>query len=170
MASEILLDRGDHRPLGINWVSKFLSRHSELQSRFSQPLDKDRAATHDSHLLLHWFQLVRSVIQEYDIQKEDTYNMDEKGSALGGTGKARVICFREDIQVYKTQDGNREWATLIECISGDSRLLPMFLILKGKRQMKAWFAFVEDEEAYIAVSDNGWTNNVIGLEWFEKYA
>ncbi len=170
MASEILVDKGDHRPLGKNWVSKFLGRHSELQSRFSQPLDKDRAATHDPYLLLHWFQLVESVIQKYDIQKEDTYNMDEKGSALGGTGKARVICSREDIQVYKTQDGNREWATLIECISADSRLLSMFLILKGKRQMKAWFDFVEDKEAYIAVSENGWTNNIIGLEWFEKYA
>ena len=39
----------------------------------------------------------------------------------------------------------------------------MFLILKGKRQMKAWFDFVEDKEAYIAVSENGWTYNIIGL-------
>ncbi len=104
------------------------------------------------------------MIQKYDIQKEDTYNMDEKGSALSGTGKARVICSREDIQVYKTQDGNREWATLIECISADSRLLSMFLILKDKRQMKVWFDFMEDKKAYIAVSENGWTNNIIGLE------
>ncbi len=81
--------------------------------------------------------------------------MNEKGSALGGTEKARVICSREDIQVYKTQNGNREWVTLIECISADSRLLSMFFILKSKREIKAWFNFVEDKEAYIAVSENG---------------
>ena len=35
MAIEILQAKGDHQPLGINWVAKFLSRHNELKTRFS---------------------------------------------------------------------------------------------------------------------------------------
>ena len=168
MVYEMLVEKGDHRPLGMHWIQKFLSRHEDLQSRFSQPLDKERAATHDVKKLLGWFALVESVIQKYDIQKEDTYNMDEKGNALGNAGKSRIICSKHDLSAYKAQDGSREWASLIECISADGRLLAMFLILKGKRQMKSWFEVLEDRDAWIAVSENGWTNNVLGLEWFIK--
>ena len=169
MAKELLIAKGDHKELGRNWINKFLDRHPELQSRFSQPLDKDRAATHDAEKLLRWFQLVQSVIQKYDIQEEDTYNMDEKGFALGDAGKMRVLCSKQNMQTYVTQDGSREWVTLIECISVDGRLLSMFLIFKGKVQMKSWFEILEEKEACIAVSENGWTNNVLGLGWFEKY-
>ncbi len=63
--------------------------------------------------------------------------MDEKGLTLGEAGKARVVCTKSHYQVYKTQDGNREWVTLIECISADERLLTPFIIFKGKRHMKA---------------------------------
>ena len=74
---------------------------------------------------------MESVIQKYDIQPEDTYNMDEKGFALGVAGRVKVICSQDDLQVYATQDGNREWVSLIECISADRKLLEMFIIFKS---------------------------------------
>ena len=169
MVYEMLEEKGDRRPLGINWIGKFLSRHDDLQSRFSQPLDKERAATHEVETLLGWFTLVETVIKKYNIQKEDTYNMDEKGQALGNAGKSRIICSKHDLSAYKAQDGSREWVSLIECISATGRLLSMFVIFKGKRHMKSWYDVVEDKDAWIAVSENGWTNNVLGLEWFVKY-
>lgn len=95
--------------------------------------------------------------------------MDEKGSALGTGGKTRVICSKHNLQAYQAQDGTREWVSLIECISDNGRLLALFIIFKGKRQMKVWYDVLEDKEACIALSDNGWTNNVLGLEWFTKY-
>ena len=170
IVGELLQDKHDSRPLGGAWISQFLDRHKDLQSRFSQPLDKERTATHDTEVLLRWFQLVESTIQKYEIQKEDTYNMDEKGIALGSAGKMRVLCSKLSIQVYKAQDGSREWISLIECISADGRLLPLFTIFKGKRQMKAWFDVLEDKGAWIALSETGWTNNFLGLEWFIRYA
>ncbi len=166
MACEILVAKNDYRKLGINWVYRYVGRHSELRSCFSQPLDKERAATHDPQILLRWFELVRSTIQKYDIRQEDTYNMDEKGLALGGADKARVICPKTSFQVYKSQDGNREWVSLIECISADGRLLAPFIIFKGKRHMKAWYDVLEDENAHIGLSENGWTSNTLGSEWF----
>ena len=169
MVCEMLKEKGDDVELGVNWIGRFLHRHEELSSRFSQPLDKERTATHDAERLLRWFQLVESVVQKYDIREEDTYNMDETGTSLGSAGSMRVICPRDSLQVYRAQDGSREWVSQIECISADGRLLPMFLIFKGKRQMKAWFNVLEDREAHIALSENGWTNNVLGLEWFSRY-
>ena len=169
MATEMLVEKKDFRPLGVNWISHFLRRHEDLQSRFSRPLDKERTAVHDTTTILQWFQLVESTIQKYDIQKEDTYNMDEKGIALGSAGKSRVMCSKHDLNAYKAQDGSREWVSLIECISTNGRLLPLFSIFKGKRQMKAWFDVLNEDGAHIALSENGWTNNVLGLEWFIRY-
>ena len=154
MASELLMNKGDYRELGPNWVSRFLSRHSKLRSRFSQPLDRDRAETHDPKKLMRWFQLVESTIQKYSIQQKDVYNMDEKGFAIGAAERSRVVCHKSNLQIYKTQDGNREWVSLIECISADERLLGLFIIFKGKRQMKAWYDVLKDEDSYIALSEN----------------
>ncbi len=95
--------------------------------------------------------------------------MDEKELALGGTNKARMVCLKSHYQIYKTQDGNREWVTLIECISADGRLLTPFIIFKGKRHIKAWYEVLEDD-AHIGLSETGWTNNTLGSEWFERYA
>lgn len=169
MACEMLQAKNDYRKLGLNWVYRYVGRYSDLRSCFSQPLDRERAATHDPKILIDWFELFKSVLQKYDIRQEDTYNMDEKGLALGGAGKARVVCPKTDFQAYKTQDGNREWVSLIECISADGRLLAPFIIFKGKRHMKAWYDVLE-EDAHIGLSENGWTNNTLGSEWFERYA
>lgn len=169
MTCEMLIEKGDYRKLGDSWIYSFLRRHKDLRSRWSQPLDKERNATHDPDKLMRYFELVESVIQKYDVQKADTYNMDEKGSALGDHGKEKIICFKHNLQAYQAQDGTREWVSLIECISADGRLLALFIIFKGKRQMKFWFTVLEDKEACIALSENGWTNNVLGLEWFTRY-
>ena len=102
MTSELLMNKGDYRELGPNWVSRFLSRYSKLRSRFSQPLDRDRAETHDSKKLMRWFQLVKSTIQKYSIQQKDVYNMDEKGFAIGAAERFRVVCYKSNLQIYKT--------------------------------------------------------------------
>ena len=65
-----------------------------------------------------------------------------------------------------TQCGNREWVSLIECISMDGRVLKPWIIFKGKVQQKAWYEVLK--EGHIAVSENGWTDNELGLAWIRK--
>jgi hypothetical protein len=65
--------------------------------------------------------------------------MDEKGVAMGVIGKTRVIVSKYEKNAHMTQYGNREWVSLIECISADGRLLSPWIIFKGKQQQKAWF-------------------------------
>jgi hypothetical protein len=61
-----------------------------------------------------------------------------------------------------TQPGNQEWATLIECISQRGQQTRPWFIFKGKQHNRSWFTALLD--AYIAMSNNGWTNNEIRLE------
>lgn len=92
--------------------------------------------------------------------------MDEKAFMMGGFGEARVAVSRYKRAGYITQPGNCEWVSSIECISADGRILSPWVIFKGKEQQKIWFDAMED--GYIALSDNGWTDNVLGLEWLKQ--
>jgi DDE superfamily endonuclease len=92
--------------------------------------------------------------------------MDEKGVMMGYIGKVKVIVSKYDKKIYMTQPGNREWASLIECISQDGRRTRPWAILKGKQHQDAWFKALPG--VHIAMSANGWTDNEIGLEWIKQ--
>lgn len=165
MAMELLRAAGETEELGVNWVQRFLFRHSHLVSVFSQALNKERAVMHDEEVIRNWFQLVSNTLKEYDIDLEDTYNMDEKGFALGLLGKHRVICSIHYSPTL-TQDGNREWVSLIECVCADGGVLKAWYIFKGKVHMKAWYEVLKDGQIFL--SENGWTTNEIELAWLQN--
>lgn len=168
MAIDILRFRNNYDELGLNWVEKFLQRHPKLTGRFSQPLDKERALSHDPSMVNGWFKLYADTVQRYNIQRADIYNMDEKGFAIGLAGRVKVICPKYDLKAYMNQCGNREWVSLIECISLDGRLLNPYIIFKGKVHLKVWYDDCLQKGGTIALSDNGWTNNILGLHWFKE--
>ena len=79
--------------------------------------------------------------------------MDEKGVMMGLIGKVRVIVSKYDKKIYMTQPGNREWVSLIECISLDGCWIRLWVIFKVKQYQKAWFLVLPG--VHIGLSDNG---------------
>jgi len=67
--------------------------------------------------------------------------------------------------VIHVQPGNREWASLIECVSDDGFVVSTYMIFAGKMIMKEWAKCFPDPQATIRVSDKGWTDNEIGVHW-----
>jgi len=71
------------------------------------------------------------------------------------------------------QPGDREWATVIEAICADGSAIPPYIILAGKQHISTWYQYGNLPLDWpIALSDNGWTNNELGLAWlkhFDKY-
>jgi len=59
------------------------------------------------------------------------YNMDEKGFMIGVALRCKVICKRGRRSPKLTQDGIREWVTVVETVSGDGRVLRPMIINKG---------------------------------------
>ena len=134
-----------------------------LKSKYLPPIDKERTNAKDYSKLSRWFELYSRLKAEHSIEEEDIYNMDEKGFLQGAIAKMRVMIHKEETQQHVTQDSNREWVTLIECVSADSRVLKPWIIFKAKLHQKSWYD--EVDEGHICVGDNGWTNNEIGLQW-----
>ena len=167
IANEILLIKDDKTPIGVNWPQKFMSRHPQVMTAYIPPLDKERAMAQDPKVSSGWFDLYLRIKTEYEVDERDIYNMDEKGFMQGVIAKLRVMISKHDQKkAYMTQCGNREWVSLIECVSMDGRSLPPWIIFKGKLIQKSWKEALKSGE--ITVSENGWTDNTIGFEWLQR--
>ena len=166
MAQELLITKGDTKPLGKNWTQKFLSRHNDIRTKFIPPLDKERALAQDSAILSTWFELFLRIKTEYKVEDEDIWNMDEKGVMLGVVPKLKVMISRHEKNKHMTQYGSHEWVSLLECISISGRALRSWIIFKAAVQQKAWNDAYP--EAHISTSEKGWTDNEIYLWWIEK--
>jgi DDE superfamily endonuclease/helix-turn-helix, Psq domain/Tc5 transposase DNA-binding domain len=160
--------------IGQRWVYNLVRRHKALKSNFNRKYDYQRAKCEDPALIRPWFQLVRNIIEKYGILDADIYNFDETGFQMGVISTAKVITGAErSNRPVSVQPGNREWVTAIDCICADGQSLPPVIIFEGKMHQSTWYNTELPEDWVIGVSDNGWTDNTLGLTWlknvFEKH-
>ena len=67
------------------------------------------------------------------------------------------------------QLGNREWVTVIQGINSQGWAIPPFIILAGQYHLSAWYKENIPHDWALAVSDNGWTTNILGFEWLKHF-
>ncbi len=99
--------------------------------------------------------------------------MDKKGFLIGVLGKQKRIFSRASAHTRKdlvvTQDGNREWITVLACVCADGIACPPALVyeaVSGDLQ-DTWvqdFLFKKDE-IFLTSSPSRWTSNKVGLAW-----
>ena len=125
ITKELLIKKNDDKSVEVNWSQKFLKRHSQIKTVYIPPLDKERAMAQNHDILAGWFNLFQSLKEEHEIEIEDIYNMNEKGFRFMQRviAKLRVMISKYEKKAHMTQCGNREWVSLIECISMDGRVL-----------------------------------------------
>jgi hypothetical protein len=108
-------------------------------------------------------------MKRWDIKPYNTYNMDEKGFSMGVALRCKVICRRSRRTPKLTQDGSREWVTVIETVSGDGRILRPMIINKGAAHYMGWYANLTKKDlATFGYSHKGWSNEYLGLKWLKE--
>ncbi|SLM33856.1 transposase tan1-aspergillus niger [Lasallia pustulata] len=153
--------------VGENWVCKFINRHEQLQSKYTRKYDYQRALYKDPKAISDWFRLVENTRAKYGIPDEDVYNFDETGFQMGVIGTAKVVTGSQRAgKALVTQPGNREWVTAVEAINASGWALPPMIIFAGKMHQAAWYDALPPQWT-IAVSENGWTTDKIGLVWLQ---
>ena len=96
-----------------------------------------------------YFDLLQQKITEYNIEPEHTYNMDEKGFAIGVLGRTKRIFNRHQWEKKEVrqacQDGSREWVSLLAAICADGTALPPGIIFASKNLtiQSHWVANIE---------------------------
>jgi hypothetical protein len=68
------------------------------------------------------------------------------------------------------QPGDRKWVTVIQSIYADGSYTLPFIIYKGRVHISAWYKEASiPHSRKLSVSENGWTNNALGLEWLKYF-
>jgi DDE superfamily endonuclease len=114
-------------------------------------------------------------MEKYNITADNLYNFDEKGFVIGLGSASKRIMARQALESGRilgaSQDGSREFISLIASICADGTYLPPTLIYKGQSHdiQDTWLEeFSESETAYFGCSDAGWSNDSLGLQWLER--
>jgi hypothetical protein len=121
MGDVLLAGRGQDpppQPLSQKWVSRFIQRQSELQTKWNRKFHSQRARCEDPVRIRAWFKLVEDTRVAYGIVDQDMFNFDETGFMMGIAATLKVVISSDTIgQATVVQPGNREWVTTIECIN-----------------------------------------------------
>ncbi|SCO92506.1 uncharacterized protein FRV6_16634 [Fusarium oxysporum] len=170
MANRLLADR-DASPVGKRWASNFVKRHKELKTRFFRKYDYQRAKCEDPRIIRNWFRLVENTIAKYGIRSDDIYNFDETGFIIGMIASGMVVTGAERRGRPKSvQPGSREWITVIQAINAEGQAIPPFIIGAGQYHLANWYRESNlPGDWATATSQNGWTDNEIGLEWLKHF-
>ncbi len=86
---------------------------------------------------------------------------------IASLGALKAIISMPCKRVCSIQPGNRKWVTVIECINVLGFTIPPFIIVKGKIHLASWYRQNLDlpQDWVVALSDNGWTNDELGMHW-----
>jgi hypothetical protein len=170
IANRLLAVRGG-TPVGKNWAERFVQRTEELKMAFNRAKDCQRALQEDPEVISAWFKLVQETKDKYGVLDDDIYNFDETGFQMGVIGSMKVVTGSERrTRPNLIQPGDREWVTVIQSICAAGYAIPPFIIYKGRVHISAWYE--ETDIPYdwkLSVSENGWTNNALGLEWLKHF-
>jgi hypothetical protein len=170
MADKLLAARGRGQ-VGVQWPCNFVKRTKSLTTCFNQAYNRQRALCKDPVLIRSWFELVEQTKAKYGILNEDVHNFDEAGFMMGKITTQLVVTGSERRgQPKAIQPGNCEWATVIQGINAAGWAIPPFLIFASQYHLSAWYKEEDIPRDWaIAVSDNGWTTNELGVEWLKHF-
>lgn len=170
MANHLLRER-DAPPVGKLWAHRFVKRQPQLRTRFTRRYDYQRAKCEDPKIIGGWFALVQNTKAKYGILDEDVYNLDETGFMMGMIFPGMVVTTSDGFGKAKlAQPGNREWATVIPGICAQGWAIPPFIILAAQYHLGNWYQECDlPADWRIATTDNGWTNNAVGLDWIKHF-
>ena len=77
--------------LGEQWCRRFINRHDELEMIIPESIERVRVKESSAAVLQKWFDDVKFIIDTYNIQPQDIYNMHETGFSIGSIHATRVV-------------------------------------------------------------------------------
>lgn len=165
MASIISSASGGDGKIGQNWIPRFLRRHPDIQTKRGISIANQRVQTLYSSSISAWFSQLLSLLTDKSIEIANIWNMDETGTALGVCANQTIIGTASTKRSYVSRPENREWVSVIECISATGKAIVPLVIFKGKSVQHQWFIPDKTPKWTYTASDNAYTSNDIGLQW-----
>jgi hypothetical protein len=163
MAARVLCMDGDPEPLGKAWVQKYIQRNPRVKSVIGRPIEAARVKGAQPDQIQEFYNRVDGVRREKKIRAENTWNMDEAGTALGVCTNSIVLGDSKKKRTYVQSPQDREWVSMTETVSATGRSIRPVIIFKGKSPQTTWFYHDKIPDWIYTTSENGWTSNRIAL-------
>jgi DDE superfamily endonuclease/Tc5 transposase DNA-binding domain len=155
----------DHQKIGRDWVPRFIQRHPNLKAVVGRRIEISRMSGANTDAFNKWFDAVKMVVDRFDIEVENIYNMDETGFSMGTMDCTRVIVDTSVRTKWQAHPGRKEWVTIVECICADGTSILPLVIFKGVNPLSNWIPRALRDNWYFSANSKGWTTNLHGLEW-----
>jgi len=126
--------------VGKLWTHCFLNRHSKRLHRYwSAPLDTERGHAVNENTNEAWFELLKSTMDENNIEPDCIWAADETGFQPGTGGqRQRVIGPAKKKIQHQQESGNRENITVMVSICADGDSIAPLIIYKGQSFSTNW--------------------------------
>jgi hypothetical protein len=156
-----------YEPIGKKWPSRFIKRQKQLQSEQSEKIEgvRNEVKVED---LEKWFTELAALIEKYNIQLGNIYNMDESGFNIGDFEARQVVVDTSVQSRYQAQPGRQEWVTAVECICADGSSISPLIIFTGETFVRQWVPANFDSTWKFSNNTKGWTSEQHAVEWFKK--
>jgi len=168
-AANFLLD--DVKPVGENWVKRFLKRNPSLKKRRHRSILANRQAAYHIQELEIYFRRLEEVIEKYGIIECDIWNIDETGFRIG-CDKSRVVVTLDTKRPAKIADSdNREYVTAMEAANAEGDTIPPMLIFKGADLvMHKWSATNDLHRSItLASSESAYINDDLAIDYIKHF-
>lgn len=157
--------------MGKNWINRFLERNLAVKQGTGRKIDTKRVNSSTKTEISRYFDLLKSVKEEYRVHEADIYNFDEYRINMGSPKNSKVIAGastmvrggtikkisekRGLISILETTECNNHLYHYIQMKECSNNMVPPdFSTVPGRLVLLTGPFFV-----------HGWTSNKIGLEW-----
>ena len=140
-----IIDPKDRKigPLGKEWVTNFLHRHSELKSVIGAPIDGARVKDTTVEALEMWFEAYeQEVLKDENVDMSNVYNFDESGFSIETIQATHVIVSLQANSRFQANPGRQEWVTVMETICADASAISPVVSFKGEQLNTSWVSSV----------------------------
>jgi hypothetical protein len=151
------------QPLHEQWASSFLKRHN-LKKMRQKPIELARKEAHTPELLKEWFDKLKQVINEYNIQQINFWNFDETGFRIGVGRSKWIVTADPRRRAWIPSDTSRKHLTAIEAVNATGEYIEPILIAAGKVLQERWFKQLTNM-TLVGTLESGYINDELALEW-----
>lgn len=169
-ANRALSRAGSDRRVSKMWPYRFtksLPPHLQLKPMKQKTKDKKRLNAEDAGLLQFWYNQLNNVVK--NLPSRLVYNFDECGFQPG-QGRPRKVLGTQGLSPPDLAEAEHsENISAIECIAADGWIMTPLFIFKGERFMESWFDHPDLPNFYTAVSEKGYINDQLAIDWLHKF-
>jgi hypothetical protein len=97
------------------------------------------------------------------------WNIDKTGFRISVLNRKIIIIYLNTKAIYLADPDNRESLTIIETIFARGKVIILFLILKEKILVEAYFNNNLDTELVFATSSTRYINNALSLKYVKYF-